>query len=70
MDEKTQSNAGLSIFAFSFTMYCSVTLSLSKSRGGSFASVTNGRLEILEMLSGIAKGLNGELHQVLLNTKF
>ena len=51
-------------------MYCSVTLSVRKSRGGSFDSVTNGRLEILEMLPGIAKGLNGVLHQVLLNTKF
>ena len=35
---KKQSNAGLSTFAFSFTIYCSVRLSLRISSGGSFAS--------------------------------
>ena len=35
---KTQSNAVLSIFAFSFTMNCSVSLSLHKTGGGTFAS--------------------------------
>ena len=49
---KTQSNAGLSISAFSFTMYCIVSLSLRKSRGC--------RLEMFEKLSGIAEGLDVE----------
>ena len=35
---KTLQYAGLSIFALSWTMFCSVSLSLRKSRSGSFAS--------------------------------
>ena len=55
------------MFAFSFTMYCSV--SLRKSRGG-LPRHTYCQLEKFEKLPGIAEGLDGVLHQVLLNTKF
>ena len=36
---KTQSNAWLSMFAFSLTMYCRVSLSRRNTRGGSFAAI-------------------------------
>ena len=38
MWNKNTVNSGPSIFVFSFTMYCNVSLSLRKSCGGSFAS--------------------------------
>ena len=69
MDEK-QSNAGLSIFAYSFTMYFRVSLSLSKSRGGSHAGTYKLSAGEFEKLPGIAEGLGGVLHQALLNTTF
>ena len=63
VDEK-QSNTGLSIFAFTFTMYYSVSLSLRKSRGDSFSSTY--KLSTREVRKGHRYSLDDVLHQVLL----